>query len=410
MSAGNHAQGVAYHARRLGIPATIVMPKLTPFVKVENTRQFGARVVLEGEGVDEAARHAWRARRRARPDLRPSLDDRGDHRGPGHARPRDAGGRARTRDAGGADRRRRADRAASRPRPRRSSPAIEIIGVEAALYPSMYRRAARRCRRAPAARRIADGIAVKEPGNLTCRSSSAWSTRSCWSRRPRSRPRSCSCWRSRSSWPRAPAPPASPRSSSASRPLPRPPASACPVRRQHRQPPAVGGHPARPGRTAPPGPAPGRDAGRAGQPGQDRGPIIAEARRQHRRRPAPAGVLAALGQARRCRLHHRDAQRRPRERGRGHAARGGLPRARPRRPAAARSEITQSCAPRRATADLRSRRIYWPGSTLPLDARPARPGRSETRPRGRVVRCRPARIGTIRGRPGPSREDAGTPP
>ena len=55
MSAGNHAQGVAYHARRLGIPATIVMPRLTPFVKVDKTEQLGARVHLEGDTVDEAA-------------------------------------------------------------------------------------------------------------------------------------------------------------------------------------------------------------------------------------------------------------------------------------------------------------------------------------------------------------------
>jgi len=48
MSAGNHAQGVAYHAARMGIPATIVMPATTPFSKVERTRQHGARVVLEG--------------------------------------------------------------------------------------------------------------------------------------------------------------------------------------------------------------------------------------------------------------------------------------------------------------------------------------------------------------------------
>ncbi len=60
MSAGNHAQGVAYHATRLGIPATIVMPRLTPFVKVEKTSQFGARVVLEGDSVDEAADYARR--------------------------------------------------------------------------------------------------------------------------------------------------------------------------------------------------------------------------------------------------------------------------------------------------------------------------------------------------------------
>ncbi|HEX3210811.1 MAG TPA: pyridoxal-phosphate dependent enzyme, partial [Geminicoccaceae bacterium] len=58
MSAGNHAQGVAYHATRLGIPATIVMPKLTPFVKVEKTTQFGAKVVLEGDSVEEAADYA----------------------------------------------------------------------------------------------------------------------------------------------------------------------------------------------------------------------------------------------------------------------------------------------------------------------------------------------------------------
>ena len=46
MSAGNHAQGVAYHAARLGIPVTIVMPLATPFTKVEHTRKHGARVVL----------------------------------------------------------------------------------------------------------------------------------------------------------------------------------------------------------------------------------------------------------------------------------------------------------------------------------------------------------------------------
>ncbi len=51
MSAGNHAQGVAYHAARMGIPATIVMPATTPFSKVERTRQFGARVVLEGRSL-----------------------------------------------------------------------------------------------------------------------------------------------------------------------------------------------------------------------------------------------------------------------------------------------------------------------------------------------------------------------
>jgi threonine dehydratase len=54
MSAGNHAQGVAYHAHRLGIPATIVMPAWTPTIKVENTRSHGAKVILEGQTLEEA--------------------------------------------------------------------------------------------------------------------------------------------------------------------------------------------------------------------------------------------------------------------------------------------------------------------------------------------------------------------
>jgi threonine dehydratase len=58
MSAGNHAQAVAYHARRFGIPATIVMPETTPLVKVENTRSHGARVVLHGETLYESAQKA----------------------------------------------------------------------------------------------------------------------------------------------------------------------------------------------------------------------------------------------------------------------------------------------------------------------------------------------------------------
>src|SRR4030081_1871671 len=53
MSAGNHAQAVAYHARRLGIPATIVMPVTTPFVKVAATEAYGATVVLDGETLSE---------------------------------------------------------------------------------------------------------------------------------------------------------------------------------------------------------------------------------------------------------------------------------------------------------------------------------------------------------------------
>jgi threonine dehydratase len=58
MSAGNHAQAVAYHASRLGIPATIVMPKGSPNTKIRNTRVHGAAVELEGDNLFEAGKHA----------------------------------------------------------------------------------------------------------------------------------------------------------------------------------------------------------------------------------------------------------------------------------------------------------------------------------------------------------------
>ena len=58
MSAGNHAQAVAYHARRLGIPATIVMPKGSPNTKIRNTQVHGATVLLEGDNLFESGKHA----------------------------------------------------------------------------------------------------------------------------------------------------------------------------------------------------------------------------------------------------------------------------------------------------------------------------------------------------------------
>ena len=73
MSAGNHAQGVAYHARRLGIPATIVMPAATPFTKIDRTEALGARVVLQGESLVEAREAADAAGTRTRPGAGASL-------------------------------------------------------------------------------------------------------------------------------------------------------------------------------------------------------------------------------------------------------------------------------------------------------------------------------------------------
>src|ERR1700749_961708 len=59
-SAGNHAQGLAYHGARLGITVTIVMPRGTPFVKVEQTRGYGAEVVIDGDSYDDASTIATR--------------------------------------------------------------------------------------------------------------------------------------------------------------------------------------------------------------------------------------------------------------------------------------------------------------------------------------------------------------
>ena len=60
VSAGNHAQGISYHARRLGIGVTIVMPEGTPFNKVKSTEQLGARVVLYGANFEESTGHAYK--------------------------------------------------------------------------------------------------------------------------------------------------------------------------------------------------------------------------------------------------------------------------------------------------------------------------------------------------------------
>jgi threonine dehydratase len=73
MSAGNHAQGVAYHAGRLGIPATIVMPEGTPFNKVKHTKDFGARVVIEGATLSESYDPCPRHRGCGGTHLHPSL-------------------------------------------------------------------------------------------------------------------------------------------------------------------------------------------------------------------------------------------------------------------------------------------------------------------------------------------------
>jgi threonine dehydratase len=165
MSAGNHAQGVAYHATRLGIPATIVMPKLTPFVKVEKTAQFGARVVLEGDSLDEAADYARKfAAERDLVFIHP-FDDPAIIAGQGTI------GLEMLADVpeldvlvvpiGGGGLISGVATAA-----KALKPAIEVVGVQAAACPSMQRRRAG-LPEAPLRPTIAEGIAVKRPGRLT---------------------------------------------------------------------------------------------------------------------------------------------------------------------------------------------------------------------------------------------------
>ena len=163
MSAGNHAQAVAYHAARLGIPATIVMPVTTPFVKVEATQAHGAEVVLDGESIAEAQVRAEAIARGARPHLGPPLRRSARDRRPGHDRARNAGGRPRSRRAGDPDRRRRADRR-QRGRGARGQAGDRDHRRGGRALSVVLERAARATTRRSAGRRLAEGIAVKNVG------------------------------------------------------------------------------------------------------------------------------------------------------------------------------------------------------------------------------------------------------
>jgi threonine dehydratase len=164
VSAGNHAQGVAYHATRLGIPATIVMPAGTPFTKVERTAQHGARVVLRGEGLGEARQAAQEIAAAEGLTLVHPYDDPHIIAGQGTIGlelladfpaldaiivPIGGGGII----------------SGIAVAAKALKPEIEIVGVEAALYPSMHH-ALKDLPAPPGGQTLAEGIAVKEPGRL----------------------------------------------------------------------------------------------------------------------------------------------------------------------------------------------------------------------------------------------------
>ena len=166
-SAGNHAQAVAYHARRLGIPATIVMPEPTPTVKVTQTAGHGATVVLYGKIVDDAFAKAREMALEKGYVFIHAFDDPEIIAGAGTI------GLEMLEDApdldtivvpiGGGGLMSGISIAAHA-----IKPDIELIGVEAELYPSM-KCAIQNCHMPLGGDTLAEGIAVKQPGDLTSR-------------------------------------------------------------------------------------------------------------------------------------------------------------------------------------------------------------------------------------------------
>ena len=165
MSAGNHAQGVAYHARRLGIGATIVMPLGTPVVKIENTKRHGAEVIVTGATLEEAAHYARKyGQERGLTFIHP-YDDPLIIAGQGTIAlemlkavpqldtmvvPIGGGGLI----------------SGMAVAAKAMKPSIHIIGVQAELYPSMYNKI-RGTQLPVRGDTLAEGIAVKAPGVIT---------------------------------------------------------------------------------------------------------------------------------------------------------------------------------------------------------------------------------------------------
>ncbi|MFY3151272.1 threonine ammonia-lyase [Achromobacter xylosoxidans] len=165
VSAGNHAQGVAYHAQRMGVPAVIVMPRFTPTVKVANTRRFGAEVVLAGDTFDDAKAHGYELAKQRRLIMIHPYDDEAVIAGQGTValemledQPQldmlviaIGGGGLISGIATAA---------------KALKPGIEIIGVQTERFPAMYA-AVKGVSMPQGQYTIAEGIAVKSPGGLT---------------------------------------------------------------------------------------------------------------------------------------------------------------------------------------------------------------------------------------------------
>ena len=166
-SAGNHSQGLSYHGTRLGVPVTIVMPKTTPMVKIMQTEQVGGNVVLEGETFDEAYAYARSMEKQLGLTFVHPFDDPAVAAGQGTVAlelladapevetlvvPIGGGGLI----------------SGMATVAKALNPGIEVIGVQAQLYPSMYDRI--KGQHLPCGGdTLAEGIAVKAPGEFTAK-------------------------------------------------------------------------------------------------------------------------------------------------------------------------------------------------------------------------------------------------
>lgn len=165
MSAGNHAQGVAYHAQRLGLRAVIVMPRFTPAVKVERTRGFGAEVVLHGDTLEEARAHAYALADAQGLTFVHPYDDEGVAAGQGtlglemlQAVP-DLDTLVIAVGGGGLI-------SGVATAAKAIKPGIEIVGVQTARFPAMVN-AVKGTHHPQGTSTIAEGIAVGTPGKIT---------------------------------------------------------------------------------------------------------------------------------------------------------------------------------------------------------------------------------------------------
>ena len=165
MSAGNHAQGVAYHAQRLGLRAVIVMPRFTPGVKVERTRGFGAEVLLHGDSLAEARAHAHQLAQEQGLTFVHPYDDEAIAAGQGTlalemlATQPDLEILVVAIGGGGLI-------AGVATAAKAIAPGIEVVGVQTQRFPSMMN-AVRALDLPMGASTIAEGIAVTQPGTIT---------------------------------------------------------------------------------------------------------------------------------------------------------------------------------------------------------------------------------------------------